>query len=274
MVRADQSRCEIQPSLPVTVKTRLGWDDQTQYIEEVAERLQDVGIKALSIHGRTRKQMYKGEADWTLIGKIKENPRIHIPIFGNGDIDSPQKAEVYRRTLRCGWYYDWKSQYWLSLDIPGNQALFCYRRDLGPADDSRAGSSRTPAPQHIHRMERAKVGVLEMRRHYTNYFRGLPNIKPYRKELVTGMTTRHCLMISLIEIATFGTQAPVQYAWLSKLQSRKYEVVFNIQRHERKIFEVIGETGEQIGAIRLMSLEATCAIACWLVPLRIWISFV
>ena len=83
-------------SLPVTVKTRLGWDDKTLYIEEVAERLQDVGIKALSIHGRTRKQMYKGEADWTLIGKIKENPRVHIPIFGNGDINSPQKAVEYK----------------------------------------------------------------------------------------------------------------------------------------------------------------------------------
>ncbi|MEL7425223.1 MAG: tRNA-dihydrouridine synthase family protein, partial [Bacteroidota bacterium] len=83
-------------NLPVTVKTRLGWDDKTQYIEDVAERLQDVGIKALAIHGRTRKQMYKGEADWTRIGRIKENPRIHIPIFGNGDIDSPQKAKTYR----------------------------------------------------------------------------------------------------------------------------------------------------------------------------------
>ena len=83
-------------SLPVTVKTRLGWDESTKYIEEVAERLQDVGIEALSIHGRTRKQMYKGEADWSLIGKIKENPRIKIPIFGNGDIDSPEKAKLYK----------------------------------------------------------------------------------------------------------------------------------------------------------------------------------
>ena len=83
-------------SLPVTVKTRLGWDDNTKYIEDVAERLQDVGIKALSIHGRTRKQMYKGEADWSLIGKIKENPRIKIPIFGNGDINSPEKAKLYK----------------------------------------------------------------------------------------------------------------------------------------------------------------------------------
>src|SRR6201747_861966 len=83
-------------SLPVTVKTRLGWDDNTKNIEEVAERLQDVGIKALAIHGRTRTQMYKGEADWTLIAKVKENPRITIPIFGNGDIDSPEKARLYR----------------------------------------------------------------------------------------------------------------------------------------------------------------------------------
>ena len=82
--------------LPVTVKTRLGWDDQTKNIEEVAERLQDVGIKALAIHGRTRAQMYKGEADWTLIAKVKNNPRIKIPIFGNGDIDSPQKAKLYK----------------------------------------------------------------------------------------------------------------------------------------------------------------------------------
>ena len=83
-------------SLPVTVKTRLGWDDNTKNIVEVAERLQDIGIQALSIHGRTRKQMYTGEADWSLIAKVKENPRMHIPIFGNGDIDSPQKAKLYK----------------------------------------------------------------------------------------------------------------------------------------------------------------------------------
>src|ERR1051325_6329604 len=84
-------------NLPVTVKTRLGWDDQTKNIVEVAERLQDIGIQALTIHGRTRKQMYKGEADWTLIGEVKNNPRIKIPIFGNGDIDSPEKAILYRQ---------------------------------------------------------------------------------------------------------------------------------------------------------------------------------
>jgi nifR3 family TIM-barrel protein len=83
-------------SLPVTVKTRLGWDENSKNIEEVAERLQDIGIKALSIHGRTRSQLYKGEADWSLIAKVKENPRIHVPIFGNGDIDSPEKALEYK----------------------------------------------------------------------------------------------------------------------------------------------------------------------------------
>ena len=82
--------------LPVTVKTRLGWDDKTKNVVEVAERLQDIGIKALTIHGRTRVQMYKGAADWTLIGEIKENPRMHIPVFGNGDIDSPEKALEYK----------------------------------------------------------------------------------------------------------------------------------------------------------------------------------
>src|SRR6187401_1367764 len=95
MVRLTEA-CVRSTSLPVTVKTRLGWDDSSRNIEEVAERLQDVGIKALAIHGRTRTQMYKGQADWTLIGKVKNNPRIHIPIFGNGDIDSPQKALEYK----------------------------------------------------------------------------------------------------------------------------------------------------------------------------------
>src|ERR1700751_5827049 len=95
MVRLTQA-CIRSTSLPVTVKTRLGWDNSTKNIEEVAERLQDIGVKALTIHGRTRMQLYKGEADWTLIAKVKNNPRIHIPIFGNGDIDSPEKAVEYK----------------------------------------------------------------------------------------------------------------------------------------------------------------------------------
>lgn len=172
-------------SLPVTVKTRLGWDDNTIHIEEVAERLQDVGIKALSIHGRTRKQMYKGEADWTRIGNIKKNPRVHIPIFGNGDIDSPQKAVEY------------KEKY-------GVDGIMIGRASIGNPWIFReikhyvATGELLPPPTIVERVEAARkhlrhsiewkgerLGVVEMRRHYTNYFRGFRNIKPYRARLVT-----------------------------------------------------------------------------------------
>lgn len=174
-------------SLPVTVKTRLGWDDNSIYIEEVAERLQDVGIQALTIHGRTRKQMYKGEADWTLIGKIKNNPRIHIPIFGNGDIDSGQKAEEYRNRYgvdgvmigRASIGYPWifrEIKSWL---------------EKGIVPDPPSVSERVEtAKKHLQRSiawKGEKLGVVEMRRHYNNYFRGLPNIKEYRMKLVTEM---------------------------------------------------------------------------------------
>ncbi len=171
--------------LPVTVKTRLGWDDETIFIEEVAERLQDVGIKALSIHGRTRKQMYKGEADWTKIGNIKNNPRIHIPIFGNGDINSPQKAVEY------------KNRYGVDGIMIGRAAIgypWIFREikhyvetgELLPAPtiEERVNAAR----QHLkHSIEwkGERLGVVEMRRHYTNYFRGFRNIKPYRSRLVT-----------------------------------------------------------------------------------------
>jgi len=153
-------------SLPVTVKTRLGWDDNSIHIEDVAERLQDVGIKALSIHGRTRKQMYKGEADWTQIGNIKNNPRIHIPIIGNGDINSPQKAV----------------EYWIFREIKHYVAT----GELlpPPTIKERVGAAK----QHLkHSIEWKgdRLGVVEMRRHYTNYFRGFRNIKPYRAKLVT-----------------------------------------------------------------------------------------
>ncbi|MBX2876304.1 MAG: tRNA dihydrouridine synthase DusB [Saprospiraceae bacterium] len=172
-------------NLPVTVKTRLGWDDKTMFIEEVAERLQDVGIKALSIHGRTRKQMYKGEADWTLIGKIKENPRIHIPIFGNGDIDSPQKAKLYRERYGVDGIMIGRASIgypWIFREI---KHYFATGEILPPPTvEERVAAAR----QHLnHSIEwkGLKLGVLEMRRHYTNYFRGFPHIKPYRKELVT-----------------------------------------------------------------------------------------
>ena len=171
--------------LPVTVKTRLGWDDNTKYIEEIAESLQDVGIKALSIHGRTRKQMYKGEADWTLIGKIKENPRIHIPIFGNGDINSPQKAKVYRErygvdgimigraSIGNPWIFKEIKHYFKTGDI------------LSPPTIAERVAAAKQHLLHSIEWKGLKLGVLEMRRHYTNYFRGLRGIKAYRQKLVT-----------------------------------------------------------------------------------------
>ena len=172
-------------NLPVTVKTRLGWDNNTQYIEEVAERLQDVGIKALSIHGRTRKQMYKGEADWTLIGRIKENPRITIPIFGNGDIDGPEKAAAYRDRYGVDGIMIGRAAIgypWIFREI---KHYFATGELLPPPSvEERVAAAR----EHLTRSLDWKgdtLGVLEMRRHYTNYFRGLPNIKQYRKVLVS-----------------------------------------------------------------------------------------
>ena len=172
-------------SLPVTVKTRLGWDDNTRNIEEVAERLQDVGIQALAIHGRTRTQMYKGEADWTLIGKVKNNPRISIPIFGNGDIDSPEKALEY------------KNRYGVDGIMIGRAAIG-YPWIFDEIKHFLKTGEHLPAPsmedriavckKHLHKSfewKGPKVGIFEMRRHYANYLKGLPNIKEYRARLVT-----------------------------------------------------------------------------------------
>jgi nifR3 family TIM-barrel protein len=172
-------------NLPVTVKTRLGWDENTKYIEEVAERLQDVGIKALSIHGRTRKQMYKGEADWTLIGNIKNNPRIHIPIFGNGDIDSPQKAKEYRERYGVDGIMIGRASIgypWIFREI---KHYFKTGELLPPPTVSERVAAAKQHLRHSIEWKGLKLGVLEMRRHYTNYFRGFPHIKPYRSVLVT-----------------------------------------------------------------------------------------
>ncbi|MFM7769743.1 MAG: tRNA dihydrouridine synthase DusB [Bacteroidota bacterium] len=172
-------------SLPVTVKTRLGWDESSKNIEDVAERLQDIGIQALTIHGRTRVQMYKGEANWELIAKVKENPRITIPIFGNGDIDSPEKAWEYkekfgvdgimvgRASIGYPWIFRERKHYFKTKEI-------------------------LPAPTIQERVEACLkhfefsiqwkgpvLGILEMRRHYTNYFKGIPHFKPFRMDLVT-----------------------------------------------------------------------------------------
>jgi nifR3 family TIM-barrel protein len=174
--------------LPVTVKTRLGWDDNTKNIVEVAERLQDIGIKALTVHGRTRVQMYKGSADWTLIGKIKENPRMHIPIFGNGDIDSPEKAVEYknrygvdgvmigRAAIGAPWFFNEVKHF-----IKTGEHL------PAPTIADRIDVTRKHLDFSI-RWKGNKLGIFEMRRHYTNYFKGVPDFKPFRMQLVEAPT--------------------------------------------------------------------------------------
>lgn len=172
-------------SLPVTVKTRLGWDENSKNIEEVAERLQDVGIKALAIHGRTRAQLYKGEANWTLIAKVKNNPRIHIPIFGNGDIDSPEKALEYKNRYGVDGIMIGRAAIgypWIFNEIKHFIQTGTHLQP--PTIEQRVGVIR----QHLHRSVQWKgllPGINEMRRHYTNYLKGLPNIKEYRLKLVT-----------------------------------------------------------------------------------------
>jgi tRNA-dihydrouridine synthase B len=170
---------------PVTVKTRLGWDDQNINIVEVAERLQDAGIQALTIHGRTRKQMYKGEADWSWIAKVKNNPRMHIPIFGNGDIDSPEKALEYRTRYGVDGLMIGRA----SIGNPWIFEQIKHYFDTGvilpaPGTEQRVAAAKQHL-QHSIEWKGARLGVLEMRRHYTNYFRGFPHIKTYRQKLVT-----------------------------------------------------------------------------------------
>jgi nifR3 family TIM-barrel protein len=171
-------------NLPVTVKTRLGWDDNTRNIHEVALRLQDVGIKALAIHGRTRTQMYKGEADWTLIGEIKNDPRIHIPIFGNGDINSPEKALEYKNRYGVDGIMIGRAAIgypWIFREIKHFVETGTKRAD--PTIEERVEVAR----KHLIKSMEWKgpiAGINEMRRHYANYLRGLPNIKEYRNKLV------------------------------------------------------------------------------------------
>ena len=171
--------------LPVTVKTRLGWDDNSRNIEEVAERLQDIGVKALAIHGRTRCQLYKGEADWTLIGKVKNNPRMHIPIFGNGDIDSGEKAYEYKNRYgidgimvgRAAIGYPWifrEIKHFLATQTVLSSPTLKERLDICRTHLSKSLEWKGPV-----------VGIFEMRRHYTNYLKGLPGIKEFRYKLVT-----------------------------------------------------------------------------------------
>ncbi|MDR6808152.1 nifR3 family TIM-barrel protein [Dyadobacter sp. BE34] len=174
--------------LPVTVKTRLGWDDNTKNIQEVAERLQDIGIKALSIHGRTRVQMYKGAADWSLIAKVKENPRITIPIFGNGDIDTPEKALEYKNTYGVDGIMIGRATIgnpWIFNEI--KHYLKTGEKLPPPTMEQRVDVCRRHLEFSI-RWKGPVAGVFEMRRHYTNYFKGLEHFKPYRMRLVEAPT--------------------------------------------------------------------------------------
>ena len=171
--------------LPITVKTRLGWDQDSIKIVEVAERLQDVGCKAISIHGRTRAQMYKGSADWKPIAQIKNNPRMHIPVFGNGDVDTPEKAmemrDVYgldgamigRASIGNPWFFKQVKHFFKTgqhlSPISLEERVDAARRHLQMAIDWKG----------------EKLGVFETRRHYTNYFKGIPHFKDYRTRMVT-----------------------------------------------------------------------------------------
>ncbi len=188
--------------LPVTVKTRLGWDESTKNIEEVAERLQDIGVQALSIHGRTRVQLYKGEADWTLIGKVKNNQRIKIPIFGNGDIDSPQKALEYKNRYGVDGVMIGRASI-------GNPWIFREIKHFvqhgtameGPSVSERVTACRQHLLESI-RWKNHRQGILEMRRHYSNYFKGFPHFKETRMKLV--LTEDLDEILSILEMVEQG----------------------------------------------------------------------
>ncbi len=183
--------------LPVTVKTRLGWDDETKNVHEVAERLQDIGIKALSIHGRTRVQMYKGYADWTMIGMIKNNPRITIPIFGNGDVHTPKQAKelkeqygvdgimIGRASIGHPWIFNEIKHYLKTGEILPPPTVI-----------DRVNVARKHLQKSIE-WKGEKLGILEMRRHYSNYFKAFPNFKDFRTRFVT--TDDAATLFSILE---------------------------------------------------------------------------
>lgn len=172
-------------NLPITVKTRLGWDHKTIRIVEVAERLQDVGCQAIAIHGRTRVQMYKGSADWAPIAEVKNNSRMHIPVFGNGDIDTPQAAQIMRdeygldgamigrASIGNPWFFKEVKHY-----LKTGELL------VAPTLIERVNAARRHLQMAID-WKGEKLGVFETRRHYSNYFRGIPHFKEYRMKMVT-----------------------------------------------------------------------------------------
>lgn len=172
-------------NLPVTVKTRLGWDEESKFILDTAERLQDVGIEAISIHGRTRKQMYKGEADWSLIGDVKNNPRMKIPVFGNGDIDTPEKAVEYKDKYGIDGIMIGRASIgypWIFNEIKHFMNTGTHMAPPSIAERVQA------AIDHLQMSVNWKgetLGIAEMKRHYSNYFKGISHIKEYRMKLVT-----------------------------------------------------------------------------------------
>ncbi len=171
--------------LPVTVKTRLGWDEDTKYIVEVAERLQDVGIEAISIHGRTRKQMYKGEANWTLIREVKNNPRMKIPVFGNGDVDTPEKALAYKNEYGVDGIMIGRASIgypWIFNEI--KHFVKTGEHLAKPGLKERVEVTRRHLEMSV-KWKGESLGMVEMKRHYTNYFKGIPHFKDYKTKLVT-----------------------------------------------------------------------------------------
>ena len=177
-------------NLPVTVKTRLGWDEKTIKIVEVAERLQDVGIKAISIHGRTRAQMYKGDADWSYIEKVKNNPRMHIPVFANGDINTPERAKFVRDNLGLDGAMIGRASI-------GNPWFFNEVKHYFETGEHKPAVSikerAAIAKRHLEMSvswKGERLGVYETRRHYSNYFKGIENFKPFRQKLVTTETSK------------------------------------------------------------------------------------
>jgi len=186
-------------NLPVTVKTRLGWDENSINIDEVAERLQDIGVQALTVHARTRAQMYKGSADWSHIARVKSNPRITMPIFGNGDIDSPEKALEYknkfgldgmmigRAAIGYPWIFNEIKHYFKTGQHLAQPTMF-----------DRIEAARNHLTWSMD-WKGERVGIVEMRRHYTNYFKGVSSFKEHRLKLVT-LETAESLFKALDEI--------------------------------------------------------------------------
>jgi nifR3 family TIM-barrel protein len=172
-------------SLPITVKTRLGWDEETIKIVEVVERLQDVGCKAIAIHGRTRKQMYKGAADWAPIAAVKNNPRMHIPVFGNGDVNTPERAKEMRDSFGLDGAMIGRASIgnpWFFREV--QHYLKTGKKLLNPTMSERIEAARRHLQMAID-WKGEKLGVFETRRHYTNYFKGIPHFKEYRMKMVT-----------------------------------------------------------------------------------------